>query len=121
MQLLIVFPLYTGIPMSESNNVHISNPGVEHGWPRTRLPLNSRHLTAEQIKRVGRALGVPTDASVNEVHVMIEGKLREMERDPVNVQVVVSSANMSLRGEDGKFLSITELPLTETPNDDDEE
>ena len=44
-----------------------------------------------------------------------------MERDPANVQVVVSSANMSLRGEDGKFLSITELPLTETLNDDDEE
>ena len=44
-----------------------------------------------------------------------------MERDPVNVQVVVSSANMSLRGEDSEFLSITELPSTETPNDNDEE
>ena len=44
-----------------------------------------------------------------------------MERDPANVQVVVSSANMSLRGEDGKFLTITEHPSTETPNDDDEE
>ena len=34
-----------------------------------------------------------------------------MERDPANVQVVVSSANMSLRGEDDEFLSITELPM----------
>ena len=59
---------------------------------------------------MGRALGVPTDASVDKVHVMIEGKLREMERDPANVQVVISSANMSLRGEDDEFLSITELP-----------
>ena len=77
MQLLIVLPLYTGIPMSESDNVHISNPDVEHSWPRTRLPLNSRHLTVEQIKWVGRAVGVPTDASVDVVHVMIEGKLRD--------------------------------------------
>ena len=44
-----------------------------------------------------------------------------MERDPANVQVVVSSANMSLHGEDGEFLSITEFPSTETPNDNDEE
>ena len=107
--------------MSESDNVHISNPGVKHGWPRTRLPLNSRYLTAEQIKRVERALGVPTDASVDEVHVMIEGKLREMEHDPANVQVVISSANMSLRGENSKFLSITEFPSTETPNNVNEE
>ena len=34
---------------------------------------------------------------------MIEGKLREMEHDPANVQVVVSSAGISLRGEDGEF------------------
>ena len=28
---------------------------------------------------------------------------------------------MSLHGEDGEFLSITELPLTETPNDEREQ
>ena len=28
---------------------------------------------------------------------------------------------MSLYGEDGEFLSITELPLTETPNDEEEQ
>ena len=69
-------------------------------------------------KRVGRALGVPANVSVEEVLLIIEGKLREMECDPANVQVVVGSAGMSLCGEDGEFLSITELPLIETPNDD---
>ena len=75
MQLLIVLPRYIGIPMSE--NVHVNDSGIKHDWPCARPPLNSRHLTAEQIKRVGRALGVPTNASVDEVCVMIEGKLRD--------------------------------------------
>jgi len=63
---------------------------------------------------VGRALGTPTGAAVDEVRVMIEGKLREMDRDPTNVQVVMSAISMSLWVEDGEFLSISELPSTET-------
>ena len=60
-----------------SVNVHVSDSGSEHEGLRARLPLNSKRLTAEQIKRVGRALDVPTDASVDEVRVMVEGKLRD--------------------------------------------
>ena len=98
--------------------MHVSDSGSEHEGPRARLPLNSKRLTAEQIKRVGRALDVPTDASVDEVHVMVEGKLREMEHDPANVQVVVGSAGLSLCGEDGEFLSITDPPSTEAPDEE---
>ena len=116
--LLIVLLRYTGIPNAiMSENVHVSDSSSEHDWPRARLPLNSKRLTAEQVKRVGKALGAPTEASVDEVRVMIEGKLREMDRDPANVQVVVASTGLSLCGEDGEFLSITEPPSPEITND----
>ena len=87
-----------------SLNAHVSDSGNEHEGPRARLPLNSKCLTAEQIKRVGRALGVLTEASADEVHVMIEDQLREMGHDLANVQVVVESAGLSMCGEDGEFL-----------------
>lgn len=47
---------------------------------------------------------------------MIEGKLREMERDLANIQVVVIGTGLSLCGEDREFLSITEPPSMEIPN-----
>ena len=47
---------------------------------------------------------------------MIEGKLREMECDPVNVQVVVVGTVLSLYGEDSEFLLITEPPSTKIPD-----
>jgi len=97
-----------------AENVHVHGSSSEHDWPCARLPLNSKRLSTEQIKQVRRALGTPTGVAVNEVRVMIEGKLREMDRDPTNVQVVMSATSMSLWGEDGEFLSIAELPPTET-------
>ena len=98
--------------------MHVSDSGSEHKGPRARLPLNSKRLTAEQIKRVGRALGVPTEASADEVRVMIEGQLRETGHDPANVQVVFGSAGLSMCGEDGEFLSITDPPLTKTSTEE---
>ena len=100
-----------------NNNVHVGNSDARHVWPRARLSLNSKCLTAEQIKRVGRASCVSTDASVNEVRVMIEGKLNEMERDPKNVQVVVGATGLPLWGEDGEFLAIADQPSKDTRPD----
>ena len=104
-----------------NENVHVGGSEAGHDWPRARLPLNSKRLTAEQIKRVGRALSVPTDASVDEVRVMIKGKLREMERDPANVQVVVGTTGLSLWGEDGEFLAVAEQPSEDTRYDSEGE
>ena len=101
--------------MNENMHVGGSEPG--HDWPRAWLPLNSKCLTAEQIKQVGRALSIPTDASVDEVRVMIEGKLRERARDPANVQVVVGTTGLSLWGEDGEFLAVAEHPSEDTRYD----
>lgn len=84
---------------------------------RVRLPLNSRRLTAVQLKRVGEALGVPTAAAAEEVRQMIEAKLAEDEHEPRNVQVVLedSSPNsgLTLQDDGGTFLVIQpeERPL----------
>ena len=100
-------------------SVHTSDSGSGHEGPRARLPLDSKRLTAEQIKQVGRALGVPTEAPADEVHVMIEGRLRETGHDLAFVQVVVGSTGPSMCGEDGEFLSIADPPLTETSTEEE--
>lgn len=61
-------PVYQNTMMSE--NVHIHNSSSEHDWPHAQLPLNSKHLTTKQIKQVGKALGVPTEASVDEMFML---------------------------------------------------
>jgi len=48
---------------------------------------------------VGGALEVPTETAASEVHVIIEGKLRELGGEPNNVQVFVSNSGMSLLDE----------------------
>ena len=75
--------------------------------PPVRLPLNSRRLTAAQIKRPvreGSGLQLPTSASVEEVRQMIDCKLETLERHPNDVQVVIeSSGAMALHDEGGEF------------------
>jgi len=90
-----------------SEDVHVQPSGSGHDWPRVPLPFNSKRLTAEQIKRVGRALKVPTEAAATEVRVIIEGKLRELGREPKNVQVLVSSSGLSLLDEGEEFMFIS--------------
>ena len=60
-----------------SENVDVSDSSSRHDWPRAQLLLNSKCYTTDQIKWVGIALGIPTEALVDEVLVMIEGKLRD--------------------------------------------
>ena len=53
-------------------------------WSRGRLPipLNSKRLTAAHLKRLVRALDVPTTAAGDEIRQMVEGKLSEAGREP---------------------------------------
>ena len=89
-----------------SEDVHVQPSGSGHDWPRVPLPFNSKRLTAEQIKRVARALDVPTEVAATEVRLMIEGKLRELGREPANVQVLVSASGLSLLDEGEEFMVI---------------
>ena len=99
-----------------------SSKGV-HVSQSLRLPLNSKHVTATQIKRVSRALGLPTSASTEEVRQMIEGKLEDQSRQLSDVQVVVQPpGKISLHDEGGEFLAIPPedivLPPERAPTDE---
>jgi len=70
------------------------------------VPFNSKHLTAKQIKYVGRVLKALKEAAATEVHVMIEGKRTELGWKVTNMQVFLSSSGMSLLDEGEEFMSI---------------
>ena len=43
------------------------------------LPLNSKRLKTVQLQRLARALSIPTSASGDELHQLIDGKVEGME------------------------------------------
>ena len=86
-----------------------SERGEESVTP-VRLPLNSKRLTVSHLRRLASEVGVPTDASADELRQMIDGKLTEDGRDALNIQVVLlsvdPSSEFSLEDEGGKFLTV---------------
>ena len=52
------------------------------------LPLNSRRLTRVHLQSLAQGLELSFHASSEQLRLMIEGKLREMDKEPRNVQVV---------------------------------
>ena len=52
-------------------------------------PLNSRRLTVKHLQLLAEVLGLPTQASGDELRQMIEGTLTDKGREPENVQVVI--------------------------------
>lgn len=56
---------------------------------RNMLPLNSKRLTKKLMKQLAVALEVPTSATPDDLRQLISGRLEEMEREPMNVQVLV--------------------------------
>ena len=47
----------------------------------TVLPLSSRRLTSPNLKVLAHTMGIPTAASVDDLRLMIGGKLQEMEKE----------------------------------------
>ena len=78
--------------------------------PTMRLPLNSRRLKAEQLRRLAAALEVPTAASADELRQMIDGKLTGEGKVTQNIQVVFEGTDLtsmfSLEDEEGTFLTV---------------
>ena len=75
-------------------------------------PLNSRRISLAQLRQLAQALGLPVTASSADLQVMVEEKLRELERDPKNVQLVVNEISdglqsLELQDENGTFLETT--------------
>ena len=61
---------------------------------------------------------IPTHVAASEI---IEGKLREISHDQMYAKVVVSSTSVTLWGENGEFLQITEPPSPETHDSGEDE
>ena len=81
--------------------------------PRGRLlPLNSKRITSTFIRVLAKGLGLPTEASAEDLRRMIEGKLTEEDREPRNVQVLIQdtegggATRLLLQDENGIFLTL---------------
>ena len=69
----------------------------------TTFPLTSKRLKLSYMKQLAEVLRLPTSATGSDLLVMIAGKLRETDRDPTNIQVVVTHK------EDGEELSLQDM------------
>ena len=60
-----------------------------NGKSRTEFPLNSKRLKIYQLQQLAQALELPIIASSDDLRAMIEEKLRAMDKNPPDTQVVV--------------------------------
>ena len=85
-------------------------------------PLNSRRLKVKHLRLLAESLELPTAASADEVRQMVEGTLREMKREPENVQViveerrqVVTELTVTMMDETGVLKTIKKTETKTTP------
>ena len=66
----------------------MAEDSTAHAWlfPRV-LPLNSERLTLRLLQAMAMELGLPTNATKEDLRQMIDGQLNERGKDPLNVQV----------------------------------
>ena len=92
-------------------------PTSDDGRQATRrnvrvMPLNSRRLTNAQLRLIAHAMSLPVSGIAGEqMRQMIDGKLMAMEREPRNVQVLITEAEsgeaLTLQDEGGVFVEAT--------------
>ena len=85
------------------------------------LPLNSRRITAGQMRALAAGLNLPTNASREDLAQILCGKLTEEGRQPSNVQLVVGERQLKLRDEGGVFLEVDSEDANEEPTLEAEE
>ena len=68
----------------------IGREAVLHGARSDRrpLPFNSKRLTRVYVQAIARPLELPTWGSAAETRQIIDGKLSDDGREPINVQVI---------------------------------
>ena len=92
------------------------------------LPLNSRRITGQIVRRLALKLELPTAGSVEDTRQLIHRKLQEMGHELMNVQVVLRDTTdgleINLQDADGVFLKVGSPevlePGTEADGEDDE-
>ena len=97
---------------------------MEFTTQRVVNPLNSNCISLAQLRQLAQTLDLPVTASMVDLKVMVDEKLRELERDPVNVQIVVKeildgSQSLVLQDESGAFLEANAMTCSKasTPVD----
>ena len=87
----------------------------------TCVPLNSRRLSAYNLKRIAQALDVPSTSSADKIRVLVDGKLTELNNEPRNVRVWLQASNaIKLVNADGVFLRIDqEIDFPSLPENSD--
>ena len=79
---------------------------------RIAYPWGSKRVSLAQIRQLAQALNLPLAGNNADLQVMVEGKIRNIERDPSCVQVVLEEGvaegqqTMLLEDENGTFLEI---------------
>lgn len=92
----------------------------EFSFKEAMYPLNSKHITLTQLCQLAQALDLPVAASSAYLQIMVEAKLRELEQEPKNMQLVVSetlngSQQLKLQDESGTFLKLLPRPVWSFP------
>ena len=77
--------VYNGGPTETSCDGN-ANSTAKRQWT-TDAALNSRRFMVMNLQHMAHGLGLQTAASRDELRQVISGKLKEMERDPPNVQL----------------------------------
>ena len=76
---------------------HMTDADSEDEWPKgTVYPINSKRIVVEQLRRLARILDVSADGSLDTLRQVIEGKLIQLDHEPRNMQVIVSSEDARL-------------------------
>ena len=81
---------------------------MEASGHKVAYPLKSKRITLIQLCQLAQALDLPVTASSANLQIMVVAKLKELERDPKDVQLVVNeipddSQCLELQDESGTF------------------
>ena len=94
----------------------MAEDSTAHAWlfPRV-LPQNSERLTLRLLQAMAMELGLPTNATKEDLRQMIDGQLNERGKDPLNVQVLLCQEegevrSLTLSDEEGDFLRVDVFP-----------
>ena len=88
----------------------------------TTYHMNSKRLKLRQLKRIAEALGVTAEStSAAEIRTIIEGKLRERDQNPLEIQVTVQGSDdddgtLFLINDEGVILTVEAVIDSHVPD-----
>ena len=93
-------------PDERGSNDESASEGEETLPEGTTYSIYLKRLRTRYLQRIAGALGLAEDVSAIQTRKLLEEKLREMEREPCNVQVIVQGTN-----DDGNIFLVDETGI----------